>query len=75
MNEFEWQKQSGVYAWLQAMDLRIQELGGYGVFRFLDNLFNAFQALFDASGKNRLEIDYVIIERTRRISEVSQELN
>ena len=72
-NEFEWQKQTGVYAWLQSMDIRIQELGGYGVFRFLDNLFNAFQALFEHGTKDSsfLAQSYEILERTRQISAVS----
>ena len=52
------------------MDLRIQELGGYGVFRFLDNLFNAFEALFDRSGLIGTEEER-IIESTRKISKVS----
>lgn len=71
-NEFEWQRQTGVYAWLQSMDLRIQELGGYGVFRFLDNLFNAFQTLFENGEVDSITLadNYAIIEKTRQIAEV-----
>jgi len=53
------------------MDLRIQELGGYGVFRFLDNLFNAFEALFEGSRGSEVEIYDVIVEKTKRISKVT----
>ena len=49
------------------MDLKIQELGGYGVFRFLDNLFNAFEALFEDSFE---EEEPKILETTKSISQV-----
>ncbi|XP_012562951.2 uncharacterized protein LOC100212597 isoform X1 [Hydra vulgaris] len=70
-NEFEWQNQSGIQSWLQAMDLRIQELGGFGVYRFLENLFHAFEALFEVltytdgnTARNALNL----LQRIRKVS-------
>ena len=51
------------------MDLKIQELGGYGVFRFLDNLFNAFEALFEDSFE---EEEAKILKNTKSISQVTE---
>ena len=73
-NEFDWQNVSGVQSWLQAMDIRIQELGGYGVYRFLENLFHAFEALFEAltySNSTTAKDALTMLQRIRRISQVS----
>lgn len=73
-NEFDWQNESGVQSWLQAMDLRIQELGGYGVYRFLENLFHAFEALFEAltySNSSTARDARAMLQRIRHISSVS----
>lgn len=70
-NEFDWQNESGVQSWLQAMDLRIQELGGYGVYRFLENLFHAFEALFEAltySNSSTARDARAMLQRIRHIS-------
>ena len=59
--------------WLQAMDLKIQQLGGFGVYRFLENLFHAFEALFEVltysdstAAKNALGM----LQKIRQISKV-----
>ena len=59
--------------WLQAVDLKIQQLGGFGVYRFLENLFHAFEALFEVltysdstAAKNALGM----LQRIRQISKV-----
>lgn len=59
--------------WLQAMDLKIQQLGGFGVYRFLENLFHVFEALFEVltysdstAAKNALGM----LQRIRQISKV-----
>jgi len=70
-SEFDWQNQSGVQTWIQAMDFKIQELGGFGVYRFLENLFHAFQALFEVLtlGNTAAARDAIdLLHRTHRIS-------
>ena len=72
-NEFDWQNSAGVQNWLTAMDLRIQELGGFGVYRFLENLFHAFEALFEVLtySDNTAKEALSLLQRIRRISTVS----
>ena len=55
------------------MDLRIQELGGFGVYRFLENLFHAFEALFEAATYSDDNADeaLTLLQRIRKISTVS----
>jgi len=70
-SEFEWQNKSGVQTWIQAMDFKIQELGGFGVYRFLENLFHAFQALFEVLtlGNTEAARDAIdLLHRTHSIS-------
>ena len=71
--ELNWQNTVGVQNWLTAMDLRIQELGGFGVYRFLENLFHAFEALFEASAYTDENADeaLTLLQRIRKISTVS----
>lgn len=55
------------------MDYKIQELGGFGVYRFLENLFHAFQALFEVLtlGNTAAARDAIdLLHRTHRISKV-----
>ena len=55
------------------MDLRIQELGGFGAFRFLENLFHAFEALFEAAtySDDNADLALMLLQRIRKISTVS----
>ncbi len=71
--ELNWQNAVGVQSWLRSMDQRIQELGGFGVYRFLENLFHAFEALFEASSYSDENADeaLTLLQRIRKVSTVS----
>eukprot|EP00795_Rhopilema_esculentum_P013039 gene13039-3814_t len=68
--ELNWQNSVGVQNWLASMDLRIQELGGFGAFRFLENLFHAFEALFEATtySDDNADLALMLLQRIRKIS-------
>ena len=71
--ELNWQNAVGVENWVTSMDLRIQELGGFGVYRFLENLFHAFEALFEAATYSDDNADeaLILLQRIRKVSTVS----
>ena len=71
--ELNWQNTVGVENWVTSMDLRIQELGGFGVYRFLENLFHAFEALFEAATYSDDNADQalILLQRIRKVSTVS----
>jgi len=68
--ELNWQNAVGVENWVTSMDLRIQELGGFGVYRFLENLFHAFEALFEAATYSDDNADeaLILLQRIRKVS-------
>eukprot|EP00794_Sanderia_malayensis_P016891 gene16891-18597_t len=68
--ELNWQNAVGVQTWLRSMDQRIQQLGGFGVYRFLENLFHAFEALFEAATYSDENADeaLTLLQRIRKVS-------